>query len=89
MRRLWAWLRQPVIAADVIAIPHSMLADRLDAVELRCRAALDVQAKHWPEDRNQEVINLAVAVLETLGDRPREVPVVAGPDQDEYWANPW
>lgn len=86
--RLRAWWREPIVTPDVIAIPHSALADRFDGVELLCRSALDVQAKHWPEDRNQELINLAVKVLDTLDGRPVEVPVVAGPDQDEYWENP-
>lgn len=69
------------LSTDVIAVPvYSALADRLDAVELLCRTALDEQAKHWPEDRNQKVIDLAVDVLATLGDRPAVLPVNPGRD---------
>jgi hypothetical protein len=71
----------------VIAVPvHSTLADRLDAVELLCRTALDEQARHWPEDRNDQLMDLATDVLGVLGDRSAEVPKVPGAGYEE---NPW
>ncbi len=81
--RLRAWASRPVLTPDVIAIPHSALADRFDAVKLRCLTVLDEQARHRPEDRDDQLIDLAVDVLNTLGvglakPSPGEVPVVPG-----------
>ena len=79
-QRLRAWAGRP-FTPDVIAVPvYSALADRLDAVELLCRTALDKQAPMWPEDKNFALICLATDVLTVLGDRPREVPAVPGWD---------
>jgi hypothetical protein len=71
------------VAAPAVAPPVVELQDRVDAVELRLRSFLDGQAAHWPEDRNQEAIDLALDVAGALGialaaPRAPSVPVVPG-----------
>lgn len=88
MRRLWAWLMDPrtwLYQPDlVVAVPSdSELAERVDAAHLRLLTALDEQSQHWPESRDQQLIDLAVDVLNILDVRlpsggPGGVPVIPG-----------
>lgn len=90
MRRVWSWLTNPrtwLVEApepDVIAVPSdSVLAERISAAHLRLLSALDEQAQRWPEDRDQQLIDLAVDLLGVLEvPLPRggsgEVPVIPG-----------
>lgn len=88
--RLWAWATTPICQPDVIAVPATgALTDRVDAAHLRLLSALDEQSRHWPEDRNDQLIDLATEVIGILGlrvDGEPDVPVIPGPD--EYWENP-
>lgn len=86
--RFWAWLTAPICPPTVAAV--NALADRVDAAHLRLLSALDEQARHWPEDRNDELVGLATDVIGILGlrvDGEPDVPVNPGPG-DEYWENP-
>lgn len=83
MRRLWAWLRSPILAPAPEPVRYSALADRFDAVKLILLTTLDKQDDQWPEDRNAEVIDLACDVLGVLGvdlAQPArgELPVIPG-----------
>lgn len=83
MRRLWAWLRSPILSPDVIAVPVPSPAADVDAAKLVLLSYLDREADMWPEARNVEGIDLAVDVLLALGVRlgrpaPGEVPVIPG-----------
>lgn len=67
MRGIWAWARRPVLEPDVIAVPSdSVLAERISAAHLRPMSALDEQSQHWPEDRDQQLMDLATDLLNIL-----------------------
>lgn len=81
-RRVWAWLRSPIAVADCYPVAQGPQVD-VDAAKLVLLSTLDSQADQWPEDRDVQLIELAVDVLCALGVRlqrpePGEVPVIPG-----------
>jgi hypothetical protein len=86
-RRAWVWLRRRETWQYVPElhqrVDRGTLADRQQAATLQLLTALDVQADQWPEDRDDQLIDLACDVLLTLGVQlqkpaPGEVPVIRG-----------
>lgn len=89
IRRLWAWLSAPATreyqpGPVVVLASDDHLLERVQRARLGLLWALDAQADLYePEDRNVQLIDLAVDVLRDLGvdlarPEPGDVPTIPG-----------